>query len=180
MRRGELVPDALVVSMVRERAGCLGCRGGFLLSGFPRTVAQAVALDALLADQGVRLDAVLCYELPVDQIVDRLSGRRTCDGCRAVYHITASPPRVKKVCDRCQGRLIRREDERPGSIRVWMCAYEEGTRPLLDYYRLRGMLLTIPANGTPVEVLERTLDRLGDRRTTGQGRTKTRSIVGLR
>ena len=91
VRRGELVSDTLVVSMVRERAGCLRCRGGFLLDGFPRTVAQAIALDTSSADQCVTLDAVLSYELPLDEIVNRLSGRRTCGGCKVVYHIMAAP-----------------------------------------------------------------------------------------
>jgi adenylate kinase len=180
MRRGELVPDTLVVSMVRERAGCLRCRGGFLLDGFPRTVARAVALDALLDDQGVTLDAVLCYELPLDEILNRLSGRRTCDGCRAVYHISASPPRAGVACDRCGGRLIRREDDRPESIRMRMRAYEESTRPLLDYYQGRGKLLTIPARGTPAEILECSLNTLGDRRATGQSQAEPQGAVGLR
>ncbi len=101
---------------------------------------QAVALDALLDDQGVVLDAVLSYELALDEIVNRLSGRRTCDGCRAVYHISARPPRGWEVCDRCGGRLVQREDDRPDSIRVRMRAYEVSTRPLMDYYQGRGKL----------------------------------------
>jgi adenylate kinase len=160
MRRGELVSDDLVVTMVRERAGCLRCRGGFLLDGFPRTVAQAEALDALLTDLGVGLDAVLSYELPLEEVVDRMGGRRTCGGCQAVYHVTARPPRVEDVCDRCGGRLVQREDDRPESIRVRLRAYEEGTRPLTDHYRRDGRLLTIPATGTPGEVLGRSLDAL--------------------
>jgi adenylate kinase len=180
MRRGELVPDTLVVSMVRERAGCLRCRGGFLLDGFPRTVAQAAALDAMLDEQGVTLDAVLSYELPLDEIVNRLSGRRTCDGCRAVYHIRTSPPRAEAVCDRCGGRLVRREDDRPESIRVRMRVYEESTRPLLDYYRGRGKLLTIPARGTPAEILECSLKALGDRRAMGQSQGESPPAVGHR
>ena len=180
MWRGELVTDSLVVSMVRERAGCLRCRGGFLLDGFPRTVPQAVALDALLDDQGVVLDAVLSYELPLDEIVNRLSGRRTCDGCRAVYHIRARPPRVESVCDQCGGRLVQREDDRPDSIRVRMRAYEERTRPLMDYYQGRGKLLTIPARGTPAEILERSLNSLGDRRAPGQSQAEPQGAVGRR
>jgi adenylate kinase len=163
MRRGELVPDLVVVSMVRERAGCLRCRGGFLLDGFPRTLAQAEALDALLAGEGVILDAVLSYELPLDEIIDRLSGRLTCDACRAVYHTTTRPPRTEGVCDQCGGRLVQRQDDRPESIRVRMRAYEESTRPLKDYYEGRGKLLTIPATGTPGEILERSLRALGTR-----------------
>jgi adenylate kinase len=160
MRRGELVSDAVVVSMVRERAGCLRCRGGFLLDGFPRTVPQAEALDASLAEQRVTLNAVLSYELPLDEIVDRLSGRLTCEGCRAVYHCSAHPPRVEGVCDQCEGRLVQRPDDRPESIRVRMRAYEESTRPLKDYYEGQGKLLMIPAMGTPEEILERSLRAL--------------------
>src|SRR6516165_6028613 len=92
MRRGELVSDALVVALVRERAHCLRCRGGFLLDGFPRTLAQAEALDELLAEQVVSLDAVVDYELPLEEIVARLGGRRTCPGCKAVYHVATRPP----------------------------------------------------------------------------------------
>ena len=147
---------------------------------FPRTVPQAVALDALLDDQGVVLDAVLSYELALDEIVNRLSGRRTCDGCRAVYHISARPPRGREVCDRCGGRLVQREDDRPDSIRVRMRAYEESTRPLIDYYQGRGKLLTIPARGTPGEILERSLNSLGDRRATGQSQAEPQGAVGLR
>jgi adenylate kinase len=160
MRRGELVSDQLVISMVEERTGCLRCRGGFLLDGFPRTVAQAEALDALLARQGVNLDAVLSYDLALDAIVERLSGRRSCPGCKAVYHVSTRKPRIEGVCDHCGGRLAQRDDDRPESIRVRMSAYEESTRPLLDYYRRQGKLIVIPASGTPEEILERSLESL--------------------
>jgi adenylate kinase len=163
MRRGELVSDALVVSLVRERARCLRCRGGFLLDGFPRTVAQAEALDDLLAEQGMTLDAVLNYELPLEEVVARLSGRRTCPGCKAVYHATARPPRAEGVCDQCGGKLAQREDDRPESIRVRMYAYEESTRPLAEYYGRAGKLLTIEASGTPAEILGRSLAALTGR-----------------
>jgi adenylate kinase len=156
MRRGELVSDALVVALVRERACCLRCRGGFLLDGFPRTIAQAEALDVLLAEQGVSLDAVLDYELPVEEIVARLSGRRTCPRCKAVYHVTNRPPAAAGVCDQCGGGLVQREDDRPESIRVRMQAYQASTRPLTEYYGRAGKLVTIQASGTPAEILERT------------------------
>lgn len=149
MRRGELVPDAVVVDLVRERAACLRCRGGFLLDGFPRTVAQADALDELLAEQGVSLDAVLSYELPLEEIVTRLSGRRTCSDCKAVYHLTARPPRAAGACDQCGGQLVQRDDDRPHAIRVRMRAYEEKTRPLTEYYRQARKLVTVQASGTP-------------------------------
>lgn len=163
MRRGELVSDLVVVDMVQERAGCLRCRGGFLLDGFPRTVAQAEALDALLSAQGVLLDAVLSYDLPLDEIVARLSGRRTCADCKAVYHVATRKPQVDGVCDRCGGRLVQREDDREESVRVRMRAYEESTRPLTDYYERNGKILRIPATGSPAEILDRSLRALGER-----------------
>ena len=160
MRRGELVSDGLVVSMVSERSGCLSCGGGFLLDGFPRTAAQAEALDELLEQHGVGLDAVLSYELPLGEIVDRLSGRRTCSKCKAVYHVTARPPHKEGICDLCGGQLIQREDDRPESVRVRMQAYEESTKPLADYYQQTGRLVTIKAEGTPETILERSLEAL--------------------
>jgi adenylate kinase len=157
MRRGELVSDLVVISMVQERSGCLRCRGGFLLDGFPRTVAQAEALDALLSAQGVILDAVLCYELPLQAIVERLSGRRICVGCKAIYNIFTCNNQADSTCDQCGGRLVQREDDRPESIRVRMSAYQENTQPLIDYYERAGKLLLIPAAGSPAEILERSL-----------------------
>jgi adenylate kinase len=159
--------------MVQERVGCLRCRGGFLLDGFPRTVTQAEELDALLRAQGVSLDAVLCYDLPLDQIVKRLSGRRTCTKCKAVYHVESRKPRVDGVCDHCGSPLVQREDDRPESIRVRMAAYEESTRPLIDNYKREGTLLMISAAGSPAEILERSLHALND-----QFATKPASTTG--
>ena len=100
--------------------------------------------------------------------MDRLSGRRTCAGCKAVYHVTTRKPRVEGVCDQCGGRLVQREDDRPESIRVRMRAYEESTRPLTDYYEGSGKLLTISAAGSPAEILEHSLHALNDRPATGR------------
>lgn len=160
MKRGELVPDETVLNIVRERVSCLKCGGGFLLDGFPRTVKQAEALDSLLAAEQVRLDAVLSYELPLDQIVARLGGRRTCPGCKAVFHVANRPPRREGVCDHCGGQLIQREDDRPESIRVRMEAYERSTKPLADYYAARRLLAPIAADGGPEEIYQRTLAAL--------------------
>jgi adenylate kinase len=160
MRRGELVPDLTVLNLVAERARCLHCRGGFLLDGFPRTAAQAEALGDLLDKEKIRLTAVLNYELPLAKILNRLSGRRTCAGCHAVFHVSARPPRVAGVCDRCGGALFRRDDDRPDSIRTRMEVYETSTQPLIDYYARRGALVRISAEGAAEEIYQRTLATL--------------------
>ena len=156
MKRGELVPDETVINIVRERLDCVRCRGGFLLDGFPRTVPQAEALGQLLISENLKLDAVLSYDLPIEQIVSRLSGRRTCATCKAVFHVTTLPPKMEGVCDNCGGKLIIREDDRPEAIRARMEAYERSTAPLIEYYRHKGLLRSIPAAGTPEEIYERT------------------------
>jgi adenylate kinase len=163
MGRGDLVSDDTVVAMVRERGGCLRCMGGFLLDGFPRTVAQAEALDQMLAERGVSLDAVINYDLPLDEIVARLSGRRTCSKCKAVYHATARPTLVEGACDACGGDIVVRDDDRPEAVRVRMAAYESSTRPLIDYYARDGRLVTVQADGAPEEILDRTLKALAAR-----------------
>jgi adenylate kinase len=164
MRRGDLVPDETVLALVAERLECLRCEGGFLLDGFPRTVAQAEALERLLSGESLTLDAVISYDLPLEQIVSRLSGRRTCPGCKAVFHIEARPPKVAGICDHCGGKLYQREDDRPESIRVRMEAYEKSTAPLADFYRQRQLLLSIPAEGSPEQIFERTVTALNDRK----------------
>ncbi len=160
MKRGELVPDETVLAMVAERVGCLRCEGGFLLDGFPRTVAQAEALEKLLQEQKLKLDGVLSYELPLEKVVARLSGRRTCPDCKAVFHIETRPPKVEGICDHCGGKLYQREDDRPESIRVRMQAYEKSTAPLADFYRRRNLLIPISAEGSPEAIFERTMKAL--------------------
>jgi len=161
MRKGELVPDATVLDMVRERKDCLRNASGFLLDGFPRTVAQAEALAALLAELNVKLDAVINFSLPIDEIVARLSGRRTCSVCKSVFHVTGRPPKVDGICDHCGGQLVQREDDRPESVRVRMEAYDRSTAPLTDYYQKRGLLVLVDAHGSPEEIFQRTLRLLG-------------------
>ena len=163
MRKGELVPDETVLNVVRERVACLRCPGGFLLDGFPRTVAQAQALQDLLKGESLAIDAVLDYQLPLDEIVSRLSGRRTCTKCKAVFHVTGRPPKVAGVCDQCGGELIQREDDRPESIRVRMAAYEKSTSPLTDFYGKLGKLVPVQASGTPEQIFERTMKLLEKR-----------------
>ncbi len=166
MQRGDLVPDTTVLDLVRERTRCLRCGGGFLLDGFPRTVAQAEALSNLLEREQIKLTAVLNYDLALDKVVARLSGRRTCPGCKAVFHVTARPPKVAGVCDHCGGSLYQREDDRPEAIRNRMEVYQKSTKPLIDFYQQRGVLVTIEAEGTPEEIYERTLVALNGNATS--------------
>jgi adenylate kinase len=160
MKRGDLVPDQTVLDLIRERTSCLRCRGGFLLDGFPRTATQAEAFAQMLEQEALPLDAVLNYELPIEKVVARLSGRRTCPDCKSVFHITGRPPRVEGVCDHCGGKLQQREDDRPEAVRVRMEVYEKSTMPLTDFYRKRGLLVNIEAEGTPEEIYQRTLNAL--------------------
>lgn len=163
MRRGELVPDATVWEMVRERSGCLRCSGGFILDGFPRTLAQAESLRQLMESEGLALSAVVSYDLPASEIVARLGGRRTCEQCKSVFHVTERPPQVEGVCDRCGGKLFQREDDRPESIKVRLEAYDQSTAPLIEFYKNLGLLLPVEASGTPDEIFGRTLAALNSR-----------------
>jgi adenylate kinase len=160
MRRGSLVPDLTVWQMVRERDACLNCGGGFILDGFPRTLAQAEALKEYMEGEKLALSAVVNYELPTEEIVNRLSGRRTCEQCRATFHLTGHPPKVEGVCDNCGGKLYQREDDRPESIKVRLQAYHDSTAPLIDFYRGLGLLVPVSAEGTPEEIYHRTMQAL--------------------
>lgn len=155
MHRGELVPDATVLALVTERIHCLRCPGGFMLDGFPRTVVQAEALDRLLAENRVPLDAVLRYELSLEELAVRIAGRRTCPHCKAVYHMQTKPPRVAGCCDHCGHPLVQREDDRPEASRVRLAVYEKSTTPLIDYYDRRHLLVHVDAHGTPEAVYRR-------------------------
>ncbi len=160
MERGDLVPDETVLALIGERGRCLHCRGGFMLDGFPRTRPQAESIDALLARENLRLDAVISYELPAAEIVARISGRRVCPNCKAVFHITGRPPRTAGVCDKCNGALEQRPDDRPDAVRVRLEAYAEATTPLAEHYRAQGLLVPINAAGKPEDIFAHTLDAL--------------------
>lgn len=156
LKRGELVPDETVLNLVGERLRCLKCSGGFLLDGFPRTVAQAKALGQLLDTHNIKLTAVFNYELPIEKIVARFSGRRTCASCKAAYHLTTRPPKFSNLCDRCGGELFQREDDRPEAVSARLAAYQKAAQPLIDFYQQCGRLFTISAEGSPEEVFQRT------------------------
>jgi len=164
MSRGALVPDSTVWEMVRERRGCFRCHGGFVLDGFPRTIAQAESLKQLLEEEQLPLHAVVNYELPLAEIVERLSGRRTCEQCKAVFHVTRQPSKSGDSCDRCGGRLFQREDDRPESITVRMEAYRNSTAPLIQFYQGLNLLMPVVAEGSPEKIFARTLKSLQERR----------------
>jgi adenylate kinase len=161
MRAGKLVPDEVVMALILERASCLRCNGGFLLDGFPRTESQAIQLDDLLKRERVRLHGAIYYELDLSVIIARLSGRRTCSKCHAVYHLLSRPPKRTGLCDVCDSTLFQRDDDRPEAIRTRMEAYESLTLPVVEYYRREGLLLTIQAEETPEQMLVHTLKALG-------------------
>lgn len=164
MRRGALVPDATVWEMVRERSGCLRCRGGFILDGFPRTLGQAESLKELMKKEGLALTAVVDYELPVSVIVARLSGRRTCEKCKTVFHVTERPSKNAGWCDHCDGKLMQREDDRPESVKTRLEVYKQSTAPLIEFYKKAGLLMPVAANGSPEEICARTINGLTERR----------------
>lgn len=164
MRRGELVPDDTVWEIIRERSSCLRCSGGFILDGFPRTLPQAQSLNKFMDHEGLKLTAVVNYELPFGDIVVRLGGRRTCEKCRAVFHVDMRPDASEGQCDRCGGKLFQREDDRPESVRVRLEAYQSSTAPLIEFYAKQGLLVQVSADGSPHDVFERTFTQLESRR----------------
>jgi adenylate kinase len=148
MDAGELVPDSVIIGLVRERLAQPDGRKGFVLDGFPRTAAQAEALDQLLEAEGTPLDRVVLFQVPDEEPVARLSGRRVCRGCGRNYHLTLSPPRTAGVCDHCGGELYQRTDDEEATVRRRLAVYARDTRPLVEYYRRRGLLATIAGTGS--------------------------------
>jgi adenylate kinase len=144
MKAGQLVPDDIVVSIIAERIKQPDCRNGFILDGFPRTVAQAEALDRMLAERGLKLDKVIEMQVVDDVLVDRITGRFTCGKCGAGYHERHKPTRVPGVCDICGSTdLRRRADDNPQTVKSRLAAYHAQTAPLLPYYRNRGVLASV-------------------------------------
>jgi len=132
---GELVPDALILDLVHEHLGGVAPEAGILFDGFPRTTAQADGLDEVLAEVGRRVDGVILFEAPDEELINRLSGRRSCPECGAVYNAHVSPPAKEGICDRCGGTLVHRADDEPDTVRRRLEVYEELTAPLIEYYK---------------------------------------------
>jgi adenylate kinase len=160
MHRGELVPDSTVWELVREQSDSLRSREGFLLDGFPRTLAQAELLKTFMDDEKLSLSAVVDYEMPQSEITMRLSGRRICAKCKAVFHVTWRPAKTEGVCDECGGQLYRRDDDNPDSIAIRLQTYKRSTTPLIEFYKKLGVLLPVAAVGSAEDVYARTIAAL--------------------
>jgi adenylate kinase len=160
MDRGALVPDELVLGMIDERLSHAEAQSGFILDGFPRTVAQAEALGNILTRRNETLDKVVAITVPDEEIVKRISGRRTCRSCGAMYHVIYEPPRNMNVCNNCGGELYQREDDAEQTVRARLQVYASSTSPLLDYYGRSGLLAEIDGIGRPEEIEHRILSAL--------------------
>ncbi len=154
MDRGELVPDEVVIDIVKDRLSTPDCRGGFILDGFPRTVAQADALKDMLSSLGMHIDHVINIQVPQDVVVKRLTARRTCSSCGSVYHLLYNPPQEEGVCDECGGELYQRDDDSRETVLSRLEEYEKKTQPLSEYYRREGLLRDIDGSAEPGGVFE--------------------------
>ena len=145
--RGELVPDDVILKMVAERFEQPDAAQGFILDGFPRTIAQAEGLAAMLDRLGQNVDSVIYFDVSEPELVRRLTGRRLCRACQTPFHVVSAPPKRAGVCDKCGGELYQRVDDSEATVRNRLEVYERQTAPLLDYYRKRGLLRTVSGEG---------------------------------
>jgi adenylate kinase len=155
MDRGKLVPDEFVLKLIADRFRKKDARGGFILDGFPRNVSQAEALGTRLDRAGLKLDKVVAVMLPDNEVLQRITGRRTCRNCAAMYHVVFEPPAKPGICDKCGGELYQREDDREDTVRERIKVYHAMTQPLLDYYQRLGLLAKVDGKGRPDEVEKR-------------------------
>ena len=163
MDKGELVPDDVMIGVVEERLRQADCQPGFILDGFPRTVPQAEALDRVLRAMGCRLDAVVNIAVPNEELIKRLSGRRTCRQCGALYHIIFDPPTNSSLCNKCNSELYQRDDDHEDIIASRLEVYARETAPLLEYYRARKLLAEVDGTGGREDILGRIVERLESR-----------------
>ena len=154
MDQGQLVPDSVVIGLVREKLGDSSCANGFVLDGFPRTVPQAEELGKALSVKSTALDLVVSFQVSREDVVRRLSGRRSCPKCQATYHVDFAKPKVDEVCDRCGDSLVQRNDDRRDAIETRLKVYDEQTAPLVRYYDERRLLSSVDASGSVDVVFE--------------------------
>lgn len=143
MDNGQLVPDAVTIGIVRERLAKDDCKKGFILDGFPRTTSQAVSLDAILSDLGIKLDGVINIAVPDEELVRRTTGRLICCSCGATYHLTSKPPKENGVCDKDGGELYQRDDDKMETVKKRLAVYAAQTKPLIDYYKSSNLYIEV-------------------------------------
>jgi len=161
MDAGGLVPDSVVIGLVKERIQKPDAKGGYMLDGFPRTVAQAQELDKILNGIGQKIDHVISVEVPNSELLGRLTGRRTCRACGAGFHVMFDPPKKEGVCDKCGGELYQRSDDNEATVKSRLETYEAQTKPLIDYYEKQGKLRHIDGVGKMDDILQRIQKVLG-------------------
>ena len=161
MDQGALVPDELTCDLVMDRIQQDDCKNGFVLDGFPRTIPQAEALDAALGKINEKMDYAIDVDVPDENIVNRMSGRRACLNCGAPYHLISIPPKVEGICDRCGSEIVLREDDKPETVQKRLKVYHEQTQPLIDYYKNQGILKSVDGTQTMDEVFKAIVTILG-------------------
>ena len=155
MDKGELVPDKIVLGLVDERVKQDDCKKGFILDGFPRNTVQAEALDKLLNDIKMPLDSALSVDVPKEDLMKRLTGRRTCKSCQQMYNIYFTPPKKEGACDKCGGELFQRDDDKEETIKKRLDVYDAQTAPLIDYYKKKGILKSVAGTGSIDEIFKK-------------------------
>lgn len=161
MDQGALVPDELTCNLVMDRIQQDDCKNGFVLDGFPRTIPQAEALDAALGKINEKMDYAIDVDVPDENIVNRMSGRRACLNCGATYHLISIPPKVEGICDRCGSEIVLREDDKPETVQKRLKVYHEQTQPLIDYYKNQGILKSVDGTQPMDEVFKAIVTILG-------------------
>ncbi len=154
MDQGQLVPDGIVIGIIEERLKAKDCDSGFILDGFPRTIPQAEALQPILTKIGKKIDHVINMVVDPEELVHRLTGRRTCKNCGAMFHLLFQPPKKKEICDRCGGTLYQRADDKEETIRTRLKEYEKQTAPLIQYYQGKKTLRSIQGVGGPDQIFD--------------------------